>query len=126
MINTEIAKSLFQAFEDGDNEAVRRLCAADFQATQNGGPPIDLTTVLAFSSAVQSVVTDFRYETPKRSATPGGFVEEHDVCGTLPDGTSIRLAVCVVAEVEAGKITRLREYFDSAAAAGLATHLGAT
>ena len=126
MINTDIAKSLFQAFEDRDDESVRRLCAADFQAIQNGGPPIDLTTVLAFSSAVQSVVTDFRYINPKRSVTPGGFVEEHDVCGTLPDGAIIRLSVCVVAEVKQGKITRLREYFDSAAAAGLAAHLGAT
>jgi len=125
MTNIEIAAALFQAFVDGDDETARSLCSDNFQAIQNGGSPMDLATVLAFSAAVQSVVRDFRYENPKRSATQAGFVEEHDVCGTLPDGAELRLSVCVVAEMNVGKITSMREYFDSASAAALAAHLDA-
>jgi len=42
----------------------------------------------------------------------------------LPDGTELRFTACVVATVNEGKITQLREYFDSAAVASLAAHLG--
>jgi ketosteroid isomerase-like protein len=58
------------------------------------------------------------------SATVAGFVEEHSVKGTLPGGNTLDLAVCVVAEIRGGKVTDIREYFDSAAAADLAAALG--
>ena len=122
MNNTEICKALFAAFTDGDEERVRSLCAPDLQAEQNGRP-MDLETLLQFSRAVQAVVTDFRYEDAKRSATDTGFVEEHSVRGVLPDGSTLDLAVCVVADVRDGKVCNLREYLDGAAAAGLAAAL---
>lgn len=125
MTHSQIAKALFQAFEDGDDDAVRALCAADFKGVQNGGAVVGLPTLLAFSAAVRTVVTDFRYENARCAATASGFVEEHDVCGKLPDGATLRLYVCVVGEINDGKITHLREYFDSASAAGLAKYLGA-
>lgn len=59
-----------------------------------------------------------------RSATATGFVEEHAVRGTLPDGSRLDLPVCVVADVVDGKKTNLREYFDTGAAAGLIRALG--
>ena len=65
------------------------------------------------------MVKDFHYENAVRSATESGFVEEHQVCGTLPDGGELNLAVCVVAQLRDGKISVLREYFDSRAAAKL-------
>ena len=80
---------------------------------------MDLDTLIGFSMAVLGVVENFRYEEAVRSATETGFVEEHVVRGTLPDGSEMNLAVCVVGEVVDGKIVRLREYVDSAAAQGL-------
>lgn len=71
------------------------------------------------SLAVSGVVPDFRYEDRVVTGTDEGFVEEHMVCGTLPDGSALRLPACVVAEVRDGRIVRLREYLDTAAAAGL-------
>ena len=50
-------------------------------------------------------------------------VEEHRVCGTLPDGSNLDLAACVVADVRDGRICALREYMDTAAAAGLVAAL---
>jgi len=124
MKGVKLAEDLFRAFAEGDDETVRRLCASDLRAIQNGGAPMNLATLLMFSAAVRSAVTDFRYEKPIRSETPNGFVEEHEVCGTLPDGTELRFSACVVGTMSENKITQLREYFDSAAVASLAAHLG--
>jgi ketosteroid isomerase-like protein len=117
--NTELCKALFEAFARGDEERVRALCASDMQARQNNNPPMDLDTLLEFSRAVLRTVKDFRYENARRSSTATGFVEEHSVRGTLPDGTDVELAVCVVADVRNGKVCDLREYLDLSAASGL-------
>ncbi len=119
MNNVQIATALFDAFSSGNGEAARALCAADLVAIQNGGPPMSRDALIKFSDSVKRVVPDFRYENARRTATDVGFVEEHDVCGTLPDGNLLRIAACVVAEVRDGKIVTLREYLDTAAAAGL-------
>ncbi|MDC0887080.1 nuclear transport factor 2 family protein [Altererythrobacter sp.] len=119
MSATELAAKLFGAFESGDMEAARSCCARDFRGSQNGGPWMDLDKLLRFSSAVKKAVPDFRYEEITRSATATGFVEEHAVRGTLPNGSKLDLMLCVVAEVRGGKITELREYLDSRAGAGL-------
>jgi len=41
------------------------------------------------------------------------------VRGTLPAGNALDLQVCVVAELRGGKVTVIREYFDTKAADGL-------
>jgi ketosteroid isomerase-like protein len=119
MDNTEIARRLFEALAAQDDATVRSLCDPDLRVQQNGGKVISLAGLLRFNAAVGSVVSGFRYEDAVRSATPGGFVEEHAVRGMLPDGTAVDLAVCVVVDIKDGKVTSLREYLDSAAAAGL-------
>ena len=119
MNNQEIATALFTAFESSDMGTVRALCATDFRARQNLNPEFDIDTLIRFSQAVTAVVQDFRYEEIKRAATATGFVEEHMVRGKLEDGTELNIAACVVADIEDGKIRHLREYLDSAAAAGL-------
>lgn len=117
--NTALCEALFDAFEKGDAERVRAMCTSDMQAQQNNNPPMDLDSLLEFSRAVLRVVKDFRYENAKRSDTATGFVEEHNVCGVLPDGSDLDIAVCVVADVSNGKVCQLREYLDVSAAAGL-------
>lgn len=119
MDSAKLSESLFAAFAACDDGAVHKLCASDFRASQNGGLAMDLDTLLGFNTAVHTAVRDFRYEKAVRSATATGFVEEHAVRGTLPDGSRLDLQVCVVAEVSGGKVTALREYFDSKAAEGL-------
>lgn len=124
MNNVEIAMGLFEALAGRDDQAVRRLCSPDLLVRQNNGQPLDLEALLAFNAAVGMVVNDFRYVDAVRSATATGFVEEHSVRGTLTSGKTLDLAVCVVAEVKGGKVTDVREYFDSAAAAELVAALG--
>ena len=99
MRNDELAQALFEAFGKGDAETVRSLCAPNFEARQNNGPAMTLEPLLDFALAVYKVVKDFRYEDAVRSETRSGFVEEHNVRGTLPDGHEMDLAVCVVAAI---------------------------
>jgi len=119
MDKAELAEALFEALAAGDDERVRALCTADVQIQQNNSPAMDLDSLLELSRSVHRVVNDFRYEGARRSETAGGFVEEHRVCGVLPDGSQLDLAVCVVGDVRDGRICGLREYLDMAAAAGL-------
>lgn len=119
MDGTKLAETLFEALAACDDAAVRKLCARDFRASQNGGAAMDLDTLLGFNAAVHKVVRDFRYENAVRSATETGFVEEHAVRGTLADGSRLDLQVCVIAEVSGGKVTAVREYLDTKAAEGL-------
>ena len=123
MDNQQIAAKLFTAFQTGDMDTVRNLCAPEFKARQNLNNEFDVETLIQFSEAVSTIVSDFRYEDVIRSATNKGFVEEHTVRGILPDGGELTLAACVVADIENGKIAQLREYVDTAAAAGLSAAL---
>ena len=117
--NVEVCKAFFSGTASGDGDAVRAVCAAEFKGSQNGGPDMDLDTLLGFALAVKKAIPDFRYDNAVRSQTDTGFVEEHDVLGTLPDGSQFSMPVVVVADVEDGRIFSMREYFDSRAAAGL-------
>lgn len=119
MDNVRIAQALFAALAGQDEPAVRRLCSPTLRVRQNNGPALDLETLLGFNRAVGRVVQGFRYCDTVCSATPSGFVEEHAVRGSLPDGTCLDLTVCVVADIAGGLVTEVREYFDSAAATGL-------
>lgn len=112
----ELAHRLFAAFEEGDEETVRALCSPDLVVIQNRGQELTLDALLEFVAAVQGVVRDFRYEDAVCHGTEHGFVEDHLACGTLPDGSELRLPACVLAEVRDGKVTLLRETVDGAAA----------
>ena len=116
MTHVETAKALFDAFTAADEAAVRQLCAPDLVAIQNYGDPMPLDGLIQFLMSVAAIVPDFHYEDAIRTATADGFVEEHRVCGTLPNGKRLNLAACVVGTVEGGRITRLRETADGAAA----------
>ncbi len=121
--NSALAEAFFAAVARGDAERARALCAPGFQASQNGGPAVDVEALVALGAAIRAVAPNFRYENAVRSETATGFVEEHEVRGTLPDGTPFQVAVCVVARVVDGKIAAVNEYLDIAAAAGLSKAL---
>lgn len=125
MDSTKMAEAFFQALAKCDDDAVRELCTRSFSASQNGEAELDLETLLGFNRAVQKVVRNFRYEDPIRSAAASVFVEEHAVRGTLPDGSPLELQVCVVADLSGGKISKVREYFDTKTAEGLIRALSA-
>ena len=119
MENVAVARALFDALASDDDVQVRALCAPGFTLRQNGGLAMDVEMLLHFNRLVRAVVSGFCYEDVVCAATATGFVEEHAVRGTLADGSALALAACVVADIVDGRVTLVREYVDTAAAAQL-------
>ena len=62
---------------------------------------------------------DRTYTVLRRETIPDGFVQQHILSATLPNGDPWKMDACVVVKMKDGKITRLDEYIDSAAGAKL-------
>jgi ketosteroid isomerase-like protein len=118
-LNHQLAQQFFKATAAGDIQTLNKICAEDFQGSQNAGPIMSLQALTGFTLAVLKRVNNFHYENGVTTESENGFVEEHDVVADLPDGSTLRLPVCVVAEVTDDRIVAMREYFDSRAATGL-------
>ena len=66
-----------------------------------------------------ATLPDRNYRVLRREPLKDGFVQQHILEATLPDGTPWKMDACVVVKMEDGLITRLDEYIDSAAGAKL-------
>ena len=126
MNHAMIAQALFAALAQTDDQRVRALCSPAMLLRQNGGKPMDLETLLRFNRRVHGVVSGFRYEEVVCAETTSGFVEEHRVRGTLPNGILIDFPACIVAEVCDRLVISVREYADTTAAAPMLAALAAS
>ena len=85
---------------------------------------VELDELVAFYQHAHALVYPSRFSTENLpplqyvernvATTDAGFVSRHIVIITREDGGSVRLPVCVVANVSDGQVTHLYEYFDSA------------
>lgn len=120
-----------------DLEAIRALATQFFDAVQDGNvdtleaiydPQVEIwhNTDRATVSREDNLRTlrGFIARAPKRRYTdrrlvvfPGGFVQQHLLLAEQPNGKVLELPACIVCAVAGGRITRLDEYFDSAALA---------
>jgi ketosteroid isomerase-like protein len=64
-------------------------------------------------------LADRRYEVTRRERLADGFLQEHVLHGTAPNGTAIAMPACIIATIADGRITRINEYLDPAAMAPL-------
>ena len=111
----ELADRFFTAIPKGDLETVRAIYAPDALIWHNN----DQTTqsveqnlqVLAW---VTKNIAGLRYEEIRRHVTPAGFVQQHVLRGTAPNGKPLEVPACILCSVKDGRITRLDEYLDSA------------
>ena len=111
-----LAKSFFDGLEQGDISILRRVYAPDVEIWHNTDGLIQTleeneTTLKGFVSRI----SDRKYSQRRTDAFPGGFVQQHVLTGVRKDGEKVSLPACIVCQVKNGKITRLDEYFDSAA-----------
>jgi ketosteroid isomerase-like protein len=120
MDSLEVAQRFFAAIEAGDIDAVRDLYHSDvviwhnydgLDQRQTGDSREENLKVLA---SLPKVITGARYDIWHREATETGFVQQHVLRGTMPNGEPIALPACIICRVEEGHITRLDEYFDPA------------
>jgi|ERR1700687_859077 len=118
----QIAARLIDAVTAGNVDHLRDIYAPDAVIWHNNdGITQSVDENLAVLRWVVKNITNLRYEDIRRHATPTGFVEQHVLRGTLPNGSALSLPACIVCTVKDGRITRLDEYFDSAQLAPLLT-----
>ncbi|MFO1354609.1 MAG: nuclear transport factor 2 family protein [Gammaproteobacteria bacterium] len=113
-----LARRLFDAIERGSIDEVLEIYAPDAVIWHNTdgletGPADNVAVLTAFVGRI----SERRYRDRRLKAFPGGFVQQHVLTGVRRDGRRLQLPACLVCKVENGRITRLDEYFDSAAVA---------
>ena len=113
-----VAKQLLDAIERGDVDEVGRLYAPDAAIWHNtDGKTTSREQNLSTLAQFVRAVPERRYTERRIHAWDSGFVEQHVLVGRLANGKELRLNACLICEVKNGQITRLDEYFDSAALA---------
>lgn len=109
------AERFVSAIQRGDVDAVRACYAPDaklWHNTDNIEQTVD-QNMKVLDWFIRTLPDRF-YRVLRREALPDGFLQQHILEATLPDGTKWAMDACVVVRVENGKITRLDEYLDSA------------
>jgi ketosteroid isomerase-like protein len=118
--NAALARRFIDAVEAGEVATAMACYAPDARIWHNtdGKAQSPAENAAVLEGFVKGVPTR-SYDERRLNAFPGGFVEQHVLRGTTRGGVKFELAACIVCEVKNGKITRLDEYFDSAALAAL-------
>ena len=115
-----LADRLFLAIEAGDLEAVTGCYDPGIVVWTNvDGREQDLTRSLRVLGWLCSRLEARHYDVVRRELIPGGFLQEHVLRGTAPDGTAVAMPACIIATVEGDKITRMHEYLDPAGVSAL-------
>ena len=117
---TQVADRLFTAIEAGDIDAVGELYHPDVEVWHNtDGVAERRDENLATLAWITRNLRGISYTAIRRSATDDGFVQRHVLVAMNRAGRRVEVPACIVATVNAGRITRLDEYLDSAAVAAM-------
>ncbi len=118
----DLADTMFRAIEAGDLETLRTLYSPGIVVWANfDDREQDLERSMKILGWMCAKLTDRRYEVKRRELIPGGFLQEHVLHGTAPDGSAVAMPACIVATVVDGRLTRIHEYLDPAGVAALAS-----
>lgn len=115
------AADRFAAASRGDDaDALRSLFAPDATTWHNFDErDVDTEQSLRSNAWLQRAVPDLTWQDLAVHPTPSGFVSQSILTGTAPGGP-LRLHSCLVVTLnDAGLITRIEEYLDSAQTAVL-------
>jgi ketosteroid isomerase-like protein len=109
------AEGFVGAIQSGDVPAVRACYAPGakiWHNTDNIEQTVD-ENVRVLEWFIRTL-PDRNYRVQRREALKDGFLQQHVLEATLPDGVKWKMSACVVVRMENGLITRLDEYLDSA------------
>lgn len=114
------AERFVDAIEGGDVEAVRACYAPDAKIWHNNdGLEQTVDQNIKVLNWFMRKLPNRKYRIVRREALSDGFLQQHVLEATLPDGRPFKLSACCVIRMQDGVITRLDEYIDSAEAAQL-------
>lgn len=116
----DLARRFVAAIQAGDADAVRTFYAPDAKIWHNIDD-VEQTVDQNLKSLAWFVRTlpDRTYRVQRIAPLPDGFLQQHVLEATLPNGERWAMDACVVVRVENGKIARLDEYLNSAKTAQL-------
>ena len=116
----DLAERFIGAIQAGDAETVRACYAPDARIWHNNdGLEQTVDENMRVLNWFMRTLPDRGYRVTRREALPDGFLQQHVLEATLPDGAPWAMDACLVVRVANGRITRLDEYIDSAKAAEL-------
>jgi len=116
----DFAERFVGAIQSGDTATVRACYAPDaklWHNTDNIEQTVDQN--MKVLDWFIRTLPDRNYRVVRREALADGFLQQHVLEATLPDGRKWAMDACVVVRIENGVIVRLDEYMDSAPAAAL-------
>ncbi|GAA4901820.1 ketosteroid isomerase-like protein [Actinomycetospora succinea] len=123
--DTDVVDRFFAALEAGDFAGVEALYHPEAVMWLNDGTERDVAGTLTVLKGLHAVVDGLRYEVARRHVVDGGVVQQHALCGRLPDGTEVRMPAAMYLEIADGRVRRIEEYLDSAHAAPIRAARGA-
>jgi ketosteroid isomerase-like protein len=116
------AERFMDAIGKGDADTVRACYAPDAKIWHNfDGVEQTVDQNLKSLGWFARKLPDRHYRVLRREALKDGFMQQHVLEATLPDGAKWAMDACVVVRIEGGLIVRLDEYLDSAQTTALST-----
>jgi len=115
------AERFVGAIQSGDTATVR-ACYAPDAAIWHNIDNVEQTVDQNMRSLDWFIrkLPDRNYRVTRREALSDGFLQQHVLEATLPDGAAWKMSACVVVRMVDGLIVRLDEYIDSAQSGALA------
>ena len=115
-----LAETFVAAIERADIDVIRQCYAPDARIWHNFDN-IEQTVDqnLATLGWMVKRMPERRYVVLRREALSDGFMQQHTLTGTTRNGEQVSMPACIICKVAGGRITRLDEYLDPAAAAAL-------
>ena len=110
----QVADRFFSAVEKGDVDGLREIYSPDARIWHNFDDYASTRDEnLGVLRWVSNHIDDFRFEEVRRSFVPGAFLQQHVIRGRDEAGSEINCPAILKADVAAGHIMRIEEYFDA-------------
>lgn len=116
----KVGERFFRAIETGDMTTVQDVYHPDVvvwhnsDGIENRERGQSREENIALLTVLTKAITEWKYDIWFREATESGMVQQHTLRGKLPSGEVLAIPVCIVLQIQDGRITRLDEYIDSA------------
>ena len=119
----DLAERFVGAIQSGDTATVRACYAPDAKLWHNNdGIEQTVDQNMKVLDWFIRTLPDRNYRVIRREALSDGFLQQHVLEATLPDGQKWTMDACCVVKVKDGLIVRLDEYIDSAQSGALRAH----
>ena len=119
----DFADRFVGAIQSGDVATVRACYAPDAKLWHNSdGIEQTVDQNIKVLEWFIRTLPDRNYRVVRREALSDGFLQQHVLEATLPDGKTWAMDACCVIKMKDGLIGRLDEYLDSARSAELRPH----